>query len=200
MLKLSKGVKMDKDYEGENSSLKTFEVNGVEFKVNWFNYSDESIPKYRLFQKSSLEKHNEYSEGGNHYLVGNFFDDIEIIRYVDGYKSKPENEKPRGNDLVIVEHDDWYARKKGEFMRIESVFGSEAHCCCGINPSAHKRGESKTCSISGGPFTSVKLSELKDTGKTKEVINWCWGIGGSGANMGVKYSEEVKIWKWEKLK
>ena len=50
-------------------------------------------------------------------------------------------------------------------------------------------------SNSGGPFSGIKISELKPTNQEKHAFFWTWGHDGPRANGGINFAARVRVWK-----
>ena len=78
--------------------------------------------------------------------------------------------------------------------------GKVAMCCeegsCHLCIYEEPNGKARVgLSISGGPFTSVKLSRLKPTGQTQPKQFWSWCEHGSGADQGMYYTIDRPVFE-----
>lgn len=120
-----------------------------------------------------------------------------IIEYIgrEGVKTEAAQfrmAKPRVGDPIL-----W---PNGKIGRLDAMPSSQpngwpepgnVHCCCGLGSVFWGWNEEErraTVSISGGPFISVKLDDLKPTYRYRLVNFWNWGDHSSGADQGVEYT------------
>ncbi len=105
-------------------------------------------------------------------------------------------ETPRPGDPVKFESDK-YPFNSRPYGRIDGVnnLGSEGEisiCCGGASVFLCKDGN---VSNSGGPFESVKITDLEPTFDLMSVSFWNWGDNSPGADMGIHYNIERPVFK-----
>ncbi len=111
----------------------------------------------------------------------------EITEYVgkDGVESSPLSHgrltRPRPGDLV-----QWADGSLGRVWEVGTGHceQDEVHVCDSLGSAFLGRGY---VSISGGPFTILKLSELTATMRCELAGFWNWGDNSPGRDMGVEY-------------
>ena len=115
---------------------------------------------------------------------------------------------PRPGDVIdFGENVGTYPYTSGRYGRIDEVGTDnpdkgwcnkgEIHVCCG-NASVFLM-ENGDVSISGGPFSVIRESDLEYTGGMETVGFWNWGDNSPGAGQGVYYRIERPVFKLRKL-
>jgi len=160
--------------------------------------TDENIWRVFEYDENAV---NNYNPKKPYVRVGGF----ESLKGIeDYYRQRVERLKdhvPRAGDIVIVDSDEWYARKKGEFVRIETIdnrWGMEnvAHVCCGLPSGFHNLRAGY--SFSGGPWRCMEPKNFQFVGY-KMVTSWNWGMNGAGGGQGVYYFDLVKVFRTDNL-
>ncbi len=104
---------------------------------------------------------------------------------------------PKPGDLVLIPDDAPYPYKNalssGKYGRVDYVDAEsgELHVCWGgASVFLTKSG----VSISGGPFSHIKISQLR-WDRVRMARFWNWGDNGSGAHQGVYFDLPRPVWE-----
>jgi hypothetical protein len=97
--------------------------------------------------------------------------------------------RPRPGDLI-----EWPDGKRGRVWTVGTglVDAGEVHVCNELGSAFLSRG---SVSISGGPFTVLKLTELEPAMRCGVERFWNWGDRLAGADQGVDYYLARPIFK-----
>lgn len=127
-----------------------------------------------------------------------------IIEYIgkEGVKTSPANSRliePKEGDVIEFPETLGYPFDNpfGRIDRLNNVFNSDplqVHIC--VNLGSVFLGDGYV-SISGGPFTHILKSDLKPTGKVKDVNFWNFGDHLPGAGQGVYYTIARPVFRYE---
>ena len=114
----------------------------------------------------------------------------------NGVKTTPFNirqfQGPKPGDVIEYPEDAPYPYNKA-YGRVDSVEGGKVYICC--NMGSVFLTDSGAVSISGGPFSSVWLSDLEFTGELRTVRFWNWGDNSAGAHQGVDYMIDRPVFR-----
>ncbi len=119
-----------------------------------------------------------------------------------GVKTRPRQswKSPRPGDVVdFGENTGEYPFIYGQYGRIDNVgwwAEGEVSICCELGSAFLLEGGE--VSISGGPFTSVRLDQLVLTTDLMSTTFWNWGDHHPGAHMGVEYGIDRPLWLLKK--
>jgi hypothetical protein len=93
---------------------------------------------------------------------------------------------PKPGDVVLFADGLPYPFKNSRIGRVEALSDKgDLHICCELGSAF--LFENGGVSISGGPFATIKLADLRPTFRLHEANFWNWGDNGSGAGNGVNY-------------
>ena len=106
---------------------------------------------------------------------------------------------PRPGDPIMFLK---YLHPRLDYGKTGRIDGVKHWCNDGEIHICHEQGsaflfDSGNVSISGGPFSCVKIEHLKSTGRVKTVQFWNWGTNLPGAGQGVYFTEDRPLWIYD---